>query len=223
MEIDISLFDIESAISSLEWNSGAGPDELSPYVIKKCETAIVWPIWLLYQKSVDEERIPDAMKVSQTVPVYKRKGVKSDVKNYRVVEIAPIVMKIHEIAVKRKISGIIEPSLSNTQHGFRPGRSVTTNLLNLSMLAHKAFEHANQLDIFYGDFRTAFDTVWIKLLIMKLARFDIGRRTAKWICQYLRGRRNIVQIGTVKSSEYSSPSGTTWEFARPNDVCGIHR
>lgn len=86
VEINIPLFDIESVISSLKWKSGAGPDELSPYVVKKCETSTVWPIFLLYHKTSDEGKIPEAMKISLTVLVYKRKGDKSEVKNYRVVE-----------------------------------------------------------------------------------------------------------------------------------------
>ena len=147
------------------------------------------------------------MKISRIVPVYKRKGNRCDVKNYRVVAIQTVVMKIHEIAVKRKISVKIQPLLSNSQHGFRDKRSVTTNLLNLSILAHKAFELRLQLDTFYGDFKTAFDSVWIRLLIQKIARFHIGKKTAKWLCEFLIKRNNYVQIDDVKSRVYESPSG----------------
>lgn len=50
IDINITLFDIESAIHSIKWKSSAGPDELSPFVITNCESAVVWPIWLLFQK-----------------------------------------------------------------------------------------------------------------------------------------------------------------------------
>lgn len=206
-DINISLFDIEAAIHTLKWKSGVGPDELKPLVIKWCSSAVSWPIWLLYQKSFDTGKIADALKISRIVPVYKRKGDKTDVKNYRVIAIEPVVMKIHETALKRKASVRIQPQLSNAQHGFRNKRSVVTNLLNLSILAHKAFEYSSQLDVFYGDFKTAFDTVWIRLVIMKIARFGFGKKTAKWICQYLVGRTNYVQIGLIKSKIFESPSG----------------
>lgn len=152
-------------------------------------------------------QIADALKISRIVPVYKRKGHKANVRNYRVVAIQPVVLKIHEIAVKSKTSEIIQPRLTNSQHGFRNKRSVVSNLLCLSILAHKAFERSGQLDIFYGDYKTAFDTVWIRLLIVKLARFGIGRKTARWLCQFLIGRMNYVQMGTIKSRAYGSPSG----------------
>lgn len=206
-DIQVSLFDIEAAIHSLDWNSGAGPDELKPLVIKMCASTVAWPIWLLYQKSFDVGKIADALKISRIVAVHKRKGHKTNVKNYRVIAIQPVVLKIHEIAVKRKTDEMIQPRLTNSQHGFRNKRSVVTNLLCLSILAHKAFEHSCQLDLFYGDYKAAFDTVWIRLLIVKLARFGIGRKTARWLCQFLIGRTNYVQIGTIKSRVYQSPSG----------------
>ena len=161
-EINVTLDDIEMAINSLKWKSGAGPDKLSPFIIKMCVYATVWPIWLLYQKTFNDEHIPTALKLSRVVPVYK-KGDKSDVSNYRVIAISPVVLKIFEIAVKNRLMIIIEPQLSNTQHGFRPARSVTTNLLNLSIDVNRAFQRGNQIDILYGDFKDAFNAVCHRL------------------------------------------------------------
>lgn len=206
VDINISLFDVESAIQTIKWTNGAGPDELSPYVIKKCASVIVWPIWLLFQKSFETGKIPDALKVSRVVPVHK-KGDKANAKNYRVIAIASIIMKIYEIAIKKRLTLIVNPKLTNAQHGFRPSRSVMTNLLNLSILAHNAFEKSRQLDVFYGDFKTAFNTVWLKRLIEKIAAFGIGAKTAKWLCEFVTSRTNFVKIGNSKSRIYNSPSG----------------
>lgn len=79
VDIEVSLFDVENAIQS-KWNSGAGPDEIKPLVVKKCSTASVWPIWLLYQKTFEEGKTPAAMKISKIVPVYKRKGDKATIR-----------------------------------------------------------------------------------------------------------------------------------------------
>lgn len=206
-EINVSLFDIEEAIQTLKWKSGSGPDEIKPMVVKMCSHVIAWPMWLLYQKSFDDGKIADAMKISRVVPVHKRKGNKTNVINYRVVAIQPITMKVHEIAVKKNIAEITHPKLSDAHHGFRSKRSVVTNLLNLSILANDAFEWSCQLDVIYGDFKTAFDTVWIRKLVMKFAKFHIGRKTAKWLCEFLVGRTNYVQIDQIKSRIYESPSG----------------
>ncbi|XP_037040311.1 uncharacterized protein LOC119077268 [Bradysia coprophila] len=130
-EINVSLFDIEAAIHTLEWKSGAGPDEIKPSVLKMCASSVAWPIWLLYQKSFNIGEIAATSKISRIVPVYKRKGDKADVKNYRVVAIQTIVLKIHDIAVKKKISEIIQPQLKSAQHGFRNKRTIMSTRLVL--------------------------------------------------------------------------------------------
>lgn len=52
-ENNVSLFDIEAAVESLDCRSGSGPDEIKPSVIKNSSSAMPWPIWLLFQKSFD--------------------------------------------------------------------------------------------------------------------------------------------------------------------------
>lgn len=205
-EINVTQLDIEMAINSLKWKGGVGPDGVSPFIVKKCVKVIVWPLWLLFRKTFDDGIIPDVLKVSRVVPVYK-KGPRSNVENYRVVAISSLFLKIFEKAVKFRLCEKIETKLSNAQHGFRKNRSVTTNLLNLSIVSHQAFYRSNQVDVFYGDFKTAFDRVCHRRLIEKLAPFDVGIKTAKWICEFITNRKNYVQIGGKKSKQYESKSG----------------
>lgn len=205
-EIAVSLFDIERAVGSLKWGGGLGSDMISPYVVKKCVDSIVWPIWLLFQKTMEGGVIPERLKLSRIVPVFK-KGDKADIKNYRVVSIGSTLLRVFERAVNFKLTSIIEPRLSNAQHGFRPRRSITTNLLNLSIAVHKGFDKGNQTDVFYGDFANAFDTVWHRRLVEKLMKFKIGEKTAKWLCEFVIGRSNLVKIGNETSRIYESPSG----------------
>lgn len=205
-EVDLSMFDIEAAIINLESKNNCGPDNLSPIFIKKCGDALVWPLWILYQKTKDEEIIPTRLKMSRVVPVFK-KGKKDNITNYRIVAISPVILRIYESAIQIKLRQIVEPLITNSQHGFRPGRSVTTNLMNLSVLAHEAFENGCQLDVFYGDYKNAFDKVVIRILIKKFWNFGIGRKTAKWLCEFLVGRNFYVAIGGYKSRIYVSKSG----------------
>lgn len=205
-EVIVTLDDIDWAINSLKWKSGAGPDKLSPFVIKMCIDKIVWPIWLLFQKTFDDGQIPAALKLSRVVPVFK-KGDKSDVSNYRVVAISSVILKIFEIAVKSRLMIIIEPKLSNAQHGFRPRRSVTTNLLNLSIDVYKALQRGNQIDIFYGDFKDAFNAVCHRILVSKMNSFGLGSKTIKWLYEFIAGRMSFVKIGKAESRKYRMSSG----------------
>lgn len=128
----------------------------------------------------------------------------TDVGNYRVIANCSAILKVFERAIK--VASIIEPQLSNSQHGFRSRRTVTTNLLNQMMIVHEAFERKGQLDTFFGDYKSAFDRVSHRLLIIKMSKFGIGPNTAEWICNYLVGMMYFVQ-SNHKSRVFVSTSG----------------
>lgn len=206
-EINLTMFDIEKAINQLKAKSNAGPDKLSPIVMKNCIDALVWPLWILHQKSMEMGKISTRLKLSRVVPVYKKKGDKRDVENYRIVAISSVIMRIYESAMNSKLIGIIDPLLSNAQHGFRPRRSISTNLLNLSVMVHEAFSKKQQLDVFYGDFANAFDKVWHRMLINKIRSFNIGKKTTNWLFEFIDRRKFFVVIGNIESRVYESTSG----------------
>lgn len=205
-EVDISCEDIELAIHSLKWKGGVGADQVSPFFIKKCIGAMSSPLWLLWQKTVEMKQIPKKTKLSRVVPVFK-KGKKKNIENYRVVVIISSILKIFQRAIKLQLTIIMEPYVHNSQHGFRPKRSVTTNLLSQSVVVYEAFERGLQLDTFLGDFEKAFERVCHRLFIGKLHKFSIGPKTARWLFENIRQFRYYVQIGEIKSREYESTSG----------------
>lgn len=153
---------------------------MSPYFIKKCIEVVSLPLWLLWQKTFEAGKIPPKVKLSRVVPVFK-KGKKTNIENYRVVAISSAILKIFQRATKLQLTMIVEPHVSESQHGFRPKRSVTTNLLCQSIMTHDAFERGIQLDTFIGDFEKAFERVIHRLLVGKMPKFFIGPKTARWL------------------------------------------
>lgn len=144
---------------------------------------------------------------SKCLEWFKKKGDKADIKNYRITAISSVILRVYELAFQDKLLNIANPQLSNAQHGFRPKRSIVSNLMNLSIAAHDAFAKKQQLDVFYGDFQNAFDKMTHRIFISKIKTFDIGKKTAKWIFEFLVGRKFFVQIGGAKSRIYEAVSG----------------
>lgn len=133
-EIDVTFADVERAVLSLKSRGGLGSDEISPFVVKMCAESIASSIWLLFRKTFETGIIPERLKLSRVVTVFK-KGDKKDVKNYRMVAISSNILKILERAITFKLSPIIIDSrLSNAQHGFRPNRFITTNLTSATAM-----------------------------------------------------------------------------------------
>jgi hypothetical protein len=90
--------------------------------------------------------------------------------------------------------------ITNSQHGFRKGRSCTTNLLEFMEAVIKAADEGKAVDVIYLDFAKAFDKVPIKRLIAKLSSIEIGGSMLKWISDWLSGRKQRV----VVQGKYSS-------------------
>jgi hypothetical protein len=90
--------------------------------------------------------------------------------------------------------------INNSQHGFRKGRSCTTNLLEFMETVTKAADEGKAVDVIYLDFAKAFDKVPIKRLIAKLSSIGIGGSMLKWISDWLSGRKQRV----VVQGKYSS-------------------
>lgn len=206
VDITVSIADIDQTIDNIKTNGAIGADDISPKIICNCKDALVFPLWILFQKTFTCGSIPSNLKMSRIIPIHK-KGDKSDVKNYRMVAVGTTILQIFEKTVNRKLTSIVNCKLSTYQHGFRAGRSVTTNLLSLSIAAHNAFSNGKQLDVFYGDFEKAFDRVSHPILLKKLTEFGIGSNTIKWIANFLNGRGNFVKIDKHKSFVFTAASG----------------
>lgn len=203
-EIRVSLDSIQGAIRRIKANGSIGPDDIHPKVIHECADSLIWPIWLLFSKTFDNGEIPVGAKLSRIIPIHK-KNDKSNIENYRMIAIGSVLLRIMEKAVFVAMSTHVESKLCNQQHGFRWGRSVSTNLLNLSIATNEGFASRSQLDVFYGDFQTAFDRVCHRILIKKLFNLELARKLSDG-SHLLCARDATTWILAVLGQEISHPS-----------------
>ena len=92
---------------------------------------------------------------------------------------------------------------SDTQHGFRSGRSTTTALLPVVQHAATGFnQHCppKRTVVLAVDFSKAFDTVNHTALLRSLCRGHLDSNSIRWICAYLRGRTVSCSFGGRESA-----------------------
>ena len=80
------------------------------------------------------------------------------------------------------------------QHGFRPGRSCTTQLLTVAEDWSKWDEEGLPYDCIYLDYRKAFDSVPHERLLAKLHALGIRGRLHSWIRSFISGRKQRVRV-----------------------------
>ena len=90
--------------------------------------------------------------------------------------------------------------ISNSQHGFRRGRSCLTNLLEFFHSMFSLYDESKAVDILYLDFQKAFDKVPHKRLMAKVRSLGIIDEVADWIEDWLTGRKQRVVINGSCSS-----------------------
>ena len=84
--------------------------------------------------------------------------------------------------------------ISRHQHGFRPRRSCSTQLLEVIEEWSRSLEESKPIDAIYLDFRKAFDAVPHRRLLSKLAAYGIAGNLLTWIGAFLTGRRQQVSV-----------------------------
>ena len=173
-DIDISREEIKAILDSLDVSKATGSDDIPGRVLKQHSDIFADILYLLFTRIYNEGNIPRILKLANVVPIFK-KGDQKNPNNYRPVSLMPIISKVLEIIMKKTLEKYIIDNklLDNRQHGFRKGRSTSTNLIKFWEEVSDIVDQGFDVSIIYTDFKKAFDSVPHDLLLLKLERYGI--------------------------------------------------
>jgi hypothetical protein len=180
---------VKAQIKKLKKTNSAGPDGITNIVLQQC-TDILSPILAaLYRKSMNEGKVPTDWKKANVVPIFK-KGAKADAANYRPISLTCVCCRVMESIIKEDIVRHLDMNkiIKNSQHGFKAGRSCSTNLLEFFEPVTKAADQGKPVDVVYLDFAKAFDKVPHGRLLNKVAAAGISGNMYQWIKDWLSDR-----------------------------------
>ena len=161
-------------LQQLDPHKAAGPDKISPRVLKELAVPLSKPLKELFQHSIDTGEVPEQWRRAAVSPIFK-KGDRTKAANYRPVSLTAVCCKLCEHIVAKAITEHLENNniLTDKQHGFRKQRSCESQLiLFVDELAKKVCD-GNQIDVAVMDFSKAFDVVPHKRLLAKLKYYGI--------------------------------------------------
>ena len=90
--------------------------------------------------------------------------------------------------------------LSEFPHGFRPGYSCQTQLIDFIESIQHAMDRQKQVDLILLDFSKAFDTVSHQRLLTQLAHYGIQGDAHRWIHSWLTLPTHVVEDGEASDS-----------------------
>ena len=199
---------INSALADLDSNSAMGPDGLHPIVLKKCADELIFPLQIIFKRSLTERRLPIGWKKSFVIPIFK-KGPRSNPLNYRPISLTSVVCKTMERIVCSQLRHYLECNslLSSEQFGFRAGRSTMDQLLLAYHFVSKNTDLGGVTDVILFDFSKAFDVVCHDVMIEKLKSIGLKGDLIGWIHSFLQDRQLQVSVKTELSRPRQVDSG----------------
>lgn len=205
-EIQITYNEVEQELSKLNVNKNGGPDGIPSFFINELKTELSTPLSKIFNKSLSIGIFPGKFKESYITPIFKS-GTKSDVTNYRPVNILNTFSKVFEKLVYNKLLIKLLDVIDSKQHGFMKNKSTVTNLIEYTNFIANDLNLGNEIHAVYTDFSKAFDTVNINILLKKLSSYGIGGNLLKWFESYLRDRKLRVAFCGYTSEAFTTPSG----------------
>ena len=168
---------------------------------------LAFPLHLLFNLSFKTGSLPADWKLAHIVPIHK-KGDKNDIKNYRPISLTSIISKLFEKCLRDELLLECQHILHDTQHGFLPLKSCTTQLVTFSHDISVGLNSNNLIDVIYLDFAKAFDTVNHDIILEKLKNeYNIDGLMLKFIKDYLQGRKQRVAVNGTLSDIRTVKSG----------------
>ena len=170
-----AVFDL---LATLDTSKSSGPDDISAPMLKYTAASITPPITRLFNQSLQEGKIPSDWKISHVVPIPKVSPAKSP-DNYRPISLLSILSKVLERHVYSLIAAHLDLvcHLSDSQWGFRAGRSTVSALLSTTSHWFTLLEAGLEVCaiMIFFDYRKAFDSVPHRPLLGKLISLNINR------------------------------------------------
>ncbi len=193
--------EIRKIICNLKNKKSYGIDGISSIIFKKFAQELASPIAEIFNMSISTGIVPDIMKIAKVIPVYKSKGDAKLFTNYRPISLLPVLSKLLEKVVHRRLYGYLvkHHTLYESQYGFRESRSTTNAISELNSHILENFDKRKMTLSVFLDLSKAFDTIDHNILLKKLGHYGIRGVSHEWFKSYLQNRQQYVNYKTFNS------------------------
>ncbi len=199
--------DVKTLLKSLDCSKAGGIDRISNRMIHLVADTLDDPLYRLLNKIANSGIYPNCWKLGEVIPIFKNKGSKSMVSNYRPVTLLNSLSKIFEKLIYSDMYNHVigNELLFERQSGFLKGHDTIKQLLSISHMLHSNMDNGLETRGVFLDIAGAFDAVPHELLLLKLKGYGITGTLFNLLQSYLSNRCIQVRVGEAISDQ--SPGG----------------
>ena len=148
------------AISSLKPNRSPGIDGVPAEFVKACKQSLAEPVAMVLNHIIENRDFPELWAGGIRSAVFKS-GKHNIVDNFRGITILPIMEKIFEAIVYKRLAFVNEAfdEIDKYNNGFLGGNRTSDNLFILNGLVERQLSLGKKLYVCYIDFSKAFDKI----------------------------------------------------------------
>ena len=192
--------EVVGLIKGMDISKSSCIENISSKALKDALLAIPLKVTEMFNLSFSSGKVPDVWKIGNIVPLPKE-GDKSKVSNLRPITLLPVIGKLLEKVVNKRLKDYLEGQhlLDVNQGGFRQGQSTTNTVAKFINEVYTGCNERHYTLSTFVDLKKAFDTVNHSILIKKLGLLGIGGLLLNWLIDYLHNRKQTTTANGIVS------------------------
>ena len=198
----VTCNEVKTAFKNISSSSSPGISDIHPKILKLIPDTLIPVYNNLFNYCLTTNTIPDEWKSAVVTPLYKNKGSRTDMKNYRGISILTPISKVFERLLSNQITEYFDKNklFYSGQHGFRKNHSCETALHELISDLNDSKNNKLISLLLFIDFRKAFDCVDSNILLSKLFHYGFDTSSLFLIANYFSNRSQITKLGKLTST-----------------------
>ena len=198
--IAFTAAELNIGIRVLKNGKAPGLDDIQTELIKQFgPKARDWLLRVFFNNCTNTKKIPKLWRQAKVVALLKPVKHPSVAKNFRPVSLLCHTYKLFERLILNRIAEHVDAKPIPGQAGFRPGKSCTSQLLNMTEHIEDGYEKRLITGAVFVDLSAAFDTVNHRRLISKVLDTTGEVHLTDLIRTMLESRRFFVVLDGKKS------------------------